>query len=138
MNIGEFIKHKRLENNLTLEQLGKRVGVSKMTVLRWENGEIKNIKSDKIEKLANALGIPVIATNSGGMPEILQQDFPNNIIAADEKSFSSELLKCLSKYVKSKEFVYQKGKARQCAERFSKSRYIEMIINYTGMKINRK
>lgn len=77
-----------------------------------------------------SLGIPVIATNSGGMPEILQQDFPNNIIAADEKSFSSELLKCLSKYVKSKEFVYQKGKARQCAERFSKSRYIEMIINY--------
>lgn len=77
-----------------------------------------------------SLGIPVIATNSGGMPEILQQDFLNNIIAADEKSFSSELLKCLSKYVKSKEFVYQKGKARQCAERFSKSRYIEMIINY--------
>lgn len=65
MNIGDFIKQKRLENNLTLEQLGKRVGVSKMTVLRWESGEIKNIKSDKIEKLANALGIPVIALFEG-------------------------------------------------------------------------
>lgn len=65
MNVGEFIKQKRLENNYTLEQLGKRVGVSKMTVLRWENGEIKNIKSDKIEKLANALGVPVIALFNG-------------------------------------------------------------------------
>ena len=65
-----------------------------------------------------SLGIPVIATNSGGMPEILQQDFPNNIIAADENSFSSELLKCLNKYINSKEFIYQKAKARQCAERF--------------------
>lgn len=77
-----------------------------------------------------SLGIPVIVTNSGGMPEILKQDFPNNIIAADEKSFSGELFKCLSKYVKSKEFVYQKEKARQCAERFSKSRYIEIVNNY--------
>ena len=65
MNIGDFIKQKRIENNLTLEQLGKRVGVSKMTVLRWESGEIKNIKSDKIEKLANALGVPVIALFDG-------------------------------------------------------------------------
>ena len=65
MNIGDFIKQKRIENNLTLEQLGKRVGVSKMTVLRWESGEIKNIKSDKIEKLAYALGVPVIALFEG-------------------------------------------------------------------------
>ncbi len=65
MNIGDFIKEKRIENNLTLEQLGKRVGVSKMTVLRWESGEIKNIKSDKIERLANALGVPVIALFEG-------------------------------------------------------------------------
>ena len=79
-----------------------------------------------------ALGIPVIATNSGGMPEILQQDFPDNIIAAEENTFSSELLKCLSKYIKSKEFIYQKEKARQCAERFSKDRYIERVINYIG------
>lgn len=87
MNIGEFIKHKRLENNLTLEQLGKRVGVSKMTVLRWENGEIKNIKSDKIEKLANALGIPVIAlfdgfdTNGNKIKskEITSKEFANQV-----------------------------------------------------------
>lgn len=65
MNISDFIKQKRIEKNLTLEQLGKRVGVSKMTVLRWESGEIKNIKSDKIEKLAYALGVPVIALFEG-------------------------------------------------------------------------
>lgn len=65
MNLSELIKQKRKENGLTLEQLGKRVGVSKMTVLRWESGEIKNIRTDKIEKLASALGIPVVALFEG-------------------------------------------------------------------------
>lgn len=65
MNLGDFIKQKRLEKNLNLEQLGKRVGVSKMTIQRWESGEIKNIKSDKIENLARALGVPVIALFEG-------------------------------------------------------------------------
>lgn len=65
MNLGQFIKERRKEIGLTLEQLGKKVGVSKMTISRWESGEIKNMKSDKLEKLANALGIPVIALFDG-------------------------------------------------------------------------
>ena len=65
VNLSELIKQKRKENGMTLEQLGKRVGVSKMTVLRWESGEIKNIRTDKIEKLASALGIPVVALFEG-------------------------------------------------------------------------
>ena len=38
-----------------------RIGVSKMTISRWESGEIKHMKSDKIEKLAIALNVPVMA-----------------------------------------------------------------------------
>jgi transcriptional regulator with XRE-family HTH domain len=94
MNIGDLIKQKRLDKGFTLEQLGKRVGVSKMTVLRWESGEIKNIKSDKIEKLANALDIPIIS---------LFKDFDDNgikIDGADEISpeqFMSEVEELLNK-----------------------------------------
>lgn len=65
MHLGQFIKEKRLENNLSLEQLGKKVGVSKMTISRWESGEIKHMKSDKIEKLAIALNVPVMAFFEG-------------------------------------------------------------------------
>ena len=65
MSLGQFIKEKRIENNLSLEQLGKKVGVSKMTISRWESGEIKNMGSDKIEKLALALGVPVLSLFKG-------------------------------------------------------------------------
>lgn len=85
MNIGEFIKQKRLEKNYTMEQLGKRVGVTKMTVLRWESGEIKNIKSDKLEKLALALGVPVVALfngfdENGNKVESVKEITPNEFL----------------------------------------------------------
>ena len=40
---------------ITLEELAKKVGISKATVQRYENGIITNIPSDKIELLAEAL-----------------------------------------------------------------------------------
>lgn len=55
MNIGERIKNKRLESNLTLEELGKRAKVSRATIQRYECGVISNIPSDRIELLAEAL-----------------------------------------------------------------------------------
>lgn len=57
MNIGERIKFKRLEKDMTLEDLAKITGVSKPTIFRYESGEIKNIPSDKIEKLAQGLNV---------------------------------------------------------------------------------
>lgn len=57
MNIGKIIKNKRLELNLTLEEVGKSVGVGKSTVRKWENGMIENMGRDKIALLAKALQI---------------------------------------------------------------------------------
>lgn len=57
MNIGNIIKNKRQELNLTLEQLGNLVGVGKSTVRKWENGMIENMGRDKIALLAKALNI---------------------------------------------------------------------------------
>lgn len=55
MNFQEKIKDLREKNGLTLQEIADKVGVSKPTVLRWENGEIKNLKKDKIKSLATAL-----------------------------------------------------------------------------------
>lgn len=94
MNLSELIKQKRKEKGMTLEQLGKRVGVSKMTVLRWESGEIKNIRTDKIEKLASALGIPVVALfegfNENGKTK-------NNIKQVTPDEFFNEVVNILNK-----------------------------------------
>ncbi len=61
MNLGQFIKQKRKEKRLTLKQVAAFVGVSEMTVSRWERNEIKNMKSDKTKLLADFLGVPVMA-----------------------------------------------------------------------------
>ena len=55
MEISEKIKALRIQNGLTLEQVGNAVGVGKSTVRKWETGEIKNMRRDKIAKLASAL-----------------------------------------------------------------------------------
>lgn len=49
------IKDRRIELNLTLEEVAMKVGVTKATVQRWESGLIKNMKRDKIALLAQAL-----------------------------------------------------------------------------------
>lgn len=53
--LGIKIKSRRKELGLTLEEIAKKVGVSKQTIQRYETGVISNIPSDKIEKLAKIL-----------------------------------------------------------------------------------
>lgn len=53
--IGDRIKNMRKRKDLTLEELGKMVGVSKVTIFKYEGDKI-NIPSDRIERLADVLG----------------------------------------------------------------------------------
>ena len=57
MEFRNAIKQRRLELGLTLEDVGKVVGVSKTTIQRWESGVIENQRRDKLELLAKALHI---------------------------------------------------------------------------------
>lgn len=52
-----ILKTKRLEKNMTLEEVGNLVGVGKSTVRKWENGMIENMGRDKIVALSKALDI---------------------------------------------------------------------------------
>lgn len=69
MTIGQLITEKRKEKGMTLEDVGKAVGVSKTTVSRWESGDIHKMKRDKIAALSKTLGIDPITFLS--TPEIL-------------------------------------------------------------------
>jgi len=55
MGLKENIKNRRLELNLTLEDVSKKLSISKPTLQRYESGVISNIPSDKIERLAPIL-----------------------------------------------------------------------------------
>ena len=57
MEMSVIIKNRRSELGLTLEEVGRRVGVNRATVQRWETGEIKNLGRDKIAALAAALHV---------------------------------------------------------------------------------
>ncbi len=52
MKIGERLRKLRLDKNMTLEEVGKRLNISRQTLQRYESGVIGNIPSDKIENLA--------------------------------------------------------------------------------------
>lgn len=71
--MASIIKDRREELGYTLAEVADAVGVKASTVLRWENGNIKNMRRDKIEALcrklrlspAELLGMP------GDPPEVL-------------------------------------------------------------------
>lgn len=52
------LKELRKEKKLTQEELAGEIGVSKITILRWENGE-RQIKQDKAQQLADYFGVSV-------------------------------------------------------------------------------
>ena len=56
MTVGERIKKKREELDMTQVDLARKIGCTKQTLYKYESGIITNIPSDKIEKIANVLG----------------------------------------------------------------------------------
>jgi len=56
MTVGEKLRELRLARHMTLEEVGKKVGVGKSTVRKWETGDIASMKEEKVKLLAAALG----------------------------------------------------------------------------------
>lgn len=57
VTLGERIKLLRSEKQMTLEYVAKKIGVSRATVFKYENGFIENVPQDKIEALARTFGV---------------------------------------------------------------------------------
>ena len=57
--IGLRMKQRREELDLTLTEVGKRTGNSASVVSRWENGDIKSLKTTKLRDIAEALDTSV-------------------------------------------------------------------------------
>lgn len=53
MNLmGQRIREKRIEKGLSLEALGKILGVQRAAVSKWELGAVENISQTKIKEMA--------------------------------------------------------------------------------------
>lgn len=57
MTIGERLRMLRQQHNMTLDDVGKHLNVTRATVQRYESGNITNIPSDKLEILSYLFGV---------------------------------------------------------------------------------
>ena len=55
MEMKDILKSRRIELNLTQKEVAAYVGVSEATLSRWESGEIKNLRRNRIAALAKIL-----------------------------------------------------------------------------------
>lgn len=81
MNIGAYIKKLRTENGYSQEELGRKLGVQRAAVQKWECGTVKNLKRDTIKKLSEIFNVP---PSSFIDDEFLSYD---NIITVPKKNY---------------------------------------------------
>ena len=93
MNITEKIKELRKKLNLTQEKLSEKIGVSAMTVRRWEWGD-RIPRANELEKLAQALGTTagylLGETENAGAHEEKTPDEKNNLPINDTSDVSED------------------------------------------------
>ena len=96
-----FLKQKRMEKNLTLEQVGNFVGVGKSTVRKWETGMIENMGRDKIVALSKVLDVSPLEIL--GIPETEETPlvFPTNIMNV-YKQLTTENQEAVYRYAQKK------------------------------------
>lgn len=61
MNLGQLIRQKRKQKNLTQTDVAKHIGVSTNTVSKYERNIIENMGRDKVMALSKLLDIPTVA-----------------------------------------------------------------------------
>lgn len=65
MNLGQFIKERRIAKQMTQEDLASQIGKNKNFISRLENNKVNSLKDYMIEPLAEALDVPIWALFDG-------------------------------------------------------------------------
>ena len=84
-NISSVLKSRRKELGLTLAQIAAQIGVTEATVQRWESGNIKSLRHERIAKLAEILGVSPAVLMGWDEPDT--PDLPSPTITEDTVTF---------------------------------------------------
>ncbi|ARQ46104.1 Helix-turn-helix domain protein [Oxalobacter formigenes] len=74
--ISKKIRELRIKKGLTPEQFAKNIGVSRVSVLKWENGSAQNLKIANILKICEFFGLTT--------DEFLKDESPSTLKAAEK------------------------------------------------------
>ena len=83
MKSNEIIRSRRQELGYTLKDIANAVGVSEATVSRWESGDIKNMRRDRVAALSRVLDLP---------PAVLMDWEEYDIERVERKKLTQELI----------------------------------------------
>lgn len=79
MNTIQRMKHIRIEQGISQEELAERVNVSRQTISKWENGLVCPT-GDNLHQLGKVLGVPVDALLNDGWtppePQVVEVPVP--------------------------------------------------------------
>lgn len=96
----ERIKERRKQMGLTLLQLSEKTGVKEATVQRWESGNIKTIKYETVELLADVLHCSPAYLMGWDEENSLSDENKNKPTPVTEDGLEDPLDKQLMEYVK--------------------------------------
>ncbi|MBR2793677.1 MAG: helix-turn-helix transcriptional regulator [Solobacterium sp.] len=91
MSVGQNLRTKRREKKLTVKALADKIGADHSTIVRYENGDVRRIPEEQLNKLAAALDCSV--------DELTEGDFKyTSMKKVSSKSFTEEEKTLILKY----------------------------------------
>ena len=84
MLVNNFIRTRRLELNLTLQNVADFVGVGKGTVQKWESGLIKDMRRSNIASLAKILNVSPALLLKDEITEIVP--YKSNLVITEKET----------------------------------------------------
>ena len=132
--IGERIKERREEMNLSAWEVAEQLGLSKATIHRYESGEIKKIKLPIIESIASILKVNPdwLIGKSEDKYKISNIEYVEKTGAKDIK----KVLGALSEYVAANANLEYDNQPLTAEARRNLLIHIETVINITDKIYN--
>ena len=124
------LKILRKEKKLTQDELAREIGVSKITVLRWENGE-RQIKPDKIQQLAKYFEVSeayLLGYDIGTKPTF---DILGNTMPPEELQGYDYTVLDINQYIP--ETLNEVSRLKYCAIKLYKEKEIPLFTGFRAI-----
>lgn len=100
-NIGSRIRELRILSNLSQEELGRRVGVQRAAIQKYEKGTVTNIPIHVIEKLASVFEVTPMYLLGWQVSDFTTLSFEVRVLQGVKSFYGDDAVEVLEGYNKS-------------------------------------